>query len=525
MSPSIAGLRISPVYTAPQSATASTASSTAVEQVATLPSTTVSLGQTTSNEDGRTYSSRGVLGAQVRYALQQDGLDKLSVSLLSGVQSSSLSSRFQGIGAALLEQLVANGGQSVSQSAFAYTDGTEPSAEALKLHGDRLLQDPDNSVKLSLTTVSGATINLTLASSEDGLAVSAEVEGGELSANELKGLASLTDSFQKAINGLTQEPPKLELGALVKLDPALFSSLQMSARLDTSSGEPMSFDLTLDDSARSLELNGPSGNVKLNLDTRDATLLGSGAQRQAAIDNYLTQFDAAQRRGKADKDLVSLFKDAFTQLNSADDGGRTTDRVAVLGEKDRVLLSGLADFTASISQTAKSVNPLLPAETDRFDYQVSQATTVRGSAQTNRSVEQKQQSSLSAAYHESLNPQVALALGRDYESQNYRYHEISDQASSSTHLAWSKNKLIDASVTQQASQSERVRTYVNAEVTDDVSTPRSVSESRNLISYLNDVFERDRKSVKDKGLSILEAQLQDKRSQWLLKASPSDIRA
>lgn len=525
MSPSIAGLRISPVYTAPQASTASTSGSTAVEQAAPIPATTVSLGQTTSNEDGRTYSSRGVLGTQVRYALQQDGMDKLSVSLLGGVQSSSLNSRFQGIGAALLEQLVANGGQSVSQSAFAYADGTEPSAAALKLQGERLLQDPASSVKLSLTTASGATVTLSLASNEDGLAVSAEVEGAALSENELKGLASLTDSFQKAINGLTQEPPKLELGALVKLDPALFSSLQMSARLETSSGEPMSFDLNLDDSSRSLQLQGPSGNVKLNLDTRDTTLLGSTAQRSAAIENYLSQFDAAQSRGKADKDLVSLFKDAFTQLNSTDDGDRTTNRVAVLGEKDRVLLSGLADFSGSISQTAKSVNPLLPAETDRFDYQVSQATTVRGTAQSNRSVEQKQQSSLSAAYHESVNPHVALALGRDFESQNYRYHEISDQASSSTHLAWSKNKLIDASVRQDASQNERVRTYTNAEVTDDVSTPRSVSQSRDLIGYLNDVFERDRKSVRDKGLSILEAQLQNKRSEWLLKASPSDIRA
>ncbi|PWB35129.1 hypothetical protein DCO48_03850 [Pseudomonas sp. SDI] len=528
MSPTIAGLRIVPPYIAPQPAAASTTASSQAEPAKVIPSTTVSLGQTsTSGNDARTYTPRGALGpTQVRYVLEQDSLDKLSFRLMSGAQSAAIGSRFQGLGAALLEQLVANGGQSISQAVLSYADGAQPSAEVLRLQGNQLREEPTNAVNLSLTTASGATVTLALASGEKGLAVSAEVQGGQLSADELNGLAALTDSFESAINGLTQEPPKLQLGALAKLDPALFTSLKMNARLDTPSGEQQLFDLNLNDSARTLSLQGPNGNVQLNLDTRDTTLLGSSSQRQAAISNYLSQFDAAQRRGKGDENLVSLFKDAFVQLNSADDSGRASSvNNPVLAAKDRVLLSGLADFSASISQHRQQINPLQPGEVDRFDYKVSQTTTVRGTAQSTRSVQQDQQARLSAAYHASLNPQVALKLDHDPQSQNYRYHEINDQASSSTRLAYDKTRLVDASATQQASQNERIRTYVNGELNSDVSTPKSVSESRNLLGLLNDVFQRERISLKERGLSILEAQLQSQRSQWLLKSDPSAIRS
>lgn len=300
----------------------------------------------------------------------------------------------------------------------------------------------------------------------------------------------------------------------------------MSAQLETASGEPQRFDLSLDDSARTLSLQGPSGNVQLNLDTRDKTLLGNDAQRQAAIQNYLTQFDAAQRRGKGDENLTNLFKDAFVQLNSADDGTKTsTERTSVLGKNDRVLLSGLADFSASISQEVKQVNPMRLSETDYFDYKVSQSTTVRGTAEAARSVQQDQQASLKAAYHASLNPEVALALGTDNASQNYRYHEINDQSSSSTRLAYDKkDRLIEATATQQASQNERVRTFINGAVEADVGTPTSTSESRNLLGLLNDAFTQERASLRDRGVSILEAQLASKRSDWGLESDTSKIR-
>ncbi|WP_327440404.1 hypothetical protein [Pseudomonas donghuensis] len=521
MSPIIAGLRIAPAYTAPQPTPASTAN-TRTEQVAATPSTTVSLGQSPRGDDAGTYSSRGAVAVPMRYVLEHDSLNKLSMNLLGGVQSSAIGSRLHGLGAAVLNQLVANGGQSFTQSVFAFADGAQPSAEVLKLQGNNLRQHPANGVSLSLTTASGATVTLSLASNEQGLAVSAEVQGGQLSSDELEGLAALSDSFQATINGLSAQPPRLQLGKLATLDPALFRSLQMNARLDTPSGEPLTFDLSLNDSARTLSLQGPDGNVKLNLDTRDTSLLGTSAQRQAAISHYLKQFDAAQSRGNGDEGLVSLFKDAFVQLNSADDAGKpSSGRIPLLAAKDTALLSGLADFSASISQSVQQINPMRPTETDHFDYQVSQSTTIRGTVQLGRTVQQDQQARLTAAYHADFNPQVGLGL--DPASQNYRYHEINDQSSSSTRLVYDKSRLVEASVTQQASRNERVRTYANGQVENDVNTPTSATESRNLVGLLNDLFERERIAQRERGVSILEAQLQSLRSQWQLQAEPTDI--
>ncbi|QVM98724.1 hypothetical protein JYG36_11375 [Pseudomonas sp. SORT22] len=522
MNPINAGLRIAPAYAAPQ-ATPANAVSSRTDQLATPPSTSVNLGQSPRSEDAATYSSRGTLAVPLRYVLENDNLNKLSMNMMVGVQASAIGSRFHGLGAALVNQLVANGGQSFTQSVFAFADGAQPSAEALKVQSNNLRQHPANAVNLSLTTASGATVNLSLASNEQGLAVSAEVQGGQLSSDELKGLASLAESFQGAINGLSEQPPRLQLGKLATLDSTLFSALQMNAKLDTVNGQQLTFDLTLDDSARKLSLQGPAGNVQLNLDTRDTSLLGKSAQRQAAISNYLSQFDAAQSRGKGDENLVGLLKDAFVQLNSADDIARpATGSIPLLAAKDTALLSGLADFSASISQTSQQPNPLRPTELDRFDYKVSQSTTISGASPANRAVQQDQQANLSAAYHTSLNPQMALVDA--LATQNYRYHEISDQSSTSTRLRYDKNSLVEASVSQQASRNERVRSYADGVLQSDVSTPASVSESRNLLGLLTDLFERERISQRDRGVSILEAQLQSQRSQWQLQSDPALIR-
>ncbi|CAK9889834.1 MULTISPECIES: hypothetical protein [Pseudomonas] len=522
MTPINAGLRIAPAYTTPQPTLANAVSSRA-EPAAAVPSTTVSLGQSPRGDEAATYSSRGAIAVPTRYVLEHDSQNKLSMNLVVGVHSSAIGSRLNGLGAALLNQLVANGGQSFTQSVLAFADGAQPSAEALRIQGNNLRQHPANAVNLSLTTASGATVTLSLASNEQGLAVSADVQGGQLSSDELKGLASLAESFQGAINGLSEQPPRLQLGKLATLDPTLFSSLQMNAKLDTENGQQLTFDLTLDDSARKLSLQGPAGNVQLNLDTRDTSLLGKSAQRQAAISNYLSQFDAAQSRGKGDENLVSLLKDAFVQLNSADDIARPSTRgIPLLAAKDTALLSGLADFSASISQTSQQPNPLRPTELDRFDYQVSQSTKIGGSSPASRSVQQDQQASLSAAYHTSLYPQVELANA--LLAQNYRYHEISDHSSSSTRLTYDKNRLVEASVTQQASRNERVRSYADGVLQSDLSTPSSASESRNLLGLLTDLFERERISQRDRGVSILEAQLQSLRSQWQLPSDPADIK-
>jgi hypothetical protein len=253
----IAAVRPLPVQITP----APTSQLNATSQVAstlTQASTQVVLGQQLIGMDSDIYSAKGTLqNISSRYVWEAPGVDKLSQYMAAAIQSGSTSARFQGLGAALMAQLAANGGATIAQSGLLVNDASAPNPLILGLQQSGLREYASNSITFSLTTASGATVTLGLYSSEQGLAVNAQVQGGTLNAKELDGLAALAGSFQSAINGLTQEPPSLQLGALVKLDPTLFTGLQLDAQLVTSSGEPQTFELRLDDQTRSLKLQGP----------------------------------------------------------------------------------------------------------------------------------------------------------------------------------------------------------------------------------------------------------------------------
>ncbi len=520
MSPITSALRFTPVYSAspaPQGLDARQAAA-----AASIPGAQVILGQDTRIPDSQTYSSRGTLGnAQPRYVWEQDSIDKLSMHMLGSIKGNSTAARFQGLGAALMEQLVANGGQRVSQSALQVAENTELAPTLLALQQSRLREHASNSITLNLTTATGATVKLGLYNGEQGLAVDADVQGGTLSAAEFKGLATLANGFQSAINGLTQETPSLQLGALLKLDPSLFTGLQMNASLETASGELQTFDLRMDDSTRNLKLQGPSGQIQLDLDTQGGVVLGNPQQRQAAVSNYLSQFDAAQARGKGDAQLMTLFKDAFSQLNSVDDSSpRPAGHEDAINRYSRSLLSGLADFNASISQTSQRLNSHRPDEEDRFSYQASQATTTNGGGIT-LDVKQHQDAKLDAAWHTTLSSSAKLDQGLD--PNNYRYHMLSEQASASTHVGFVNGTLSEASATQEANSTHRVLTYQNGELKSDVSTPQSVRKSRDLMDMLNQLLKQDKEARRIGVQSNLDQQLAASSHQWLLQSDPSKI--
>lgn len=84
---------------------------------------------------------------------------------------------------------------------------------------------------------------------------------------------------------------------------------------------------------------------------------------------------------------MNFLKDAFIQLNGVDDVRRpTVQRPSALQAKDRALLSGLADFDASISEDARSSNPMRQDEVDAFTFRISQTSTIKGKALQDLSV-------------------------------------------------------------------------------------------------------------------------------------------
>lgn len=493
------------------------------------PASVVVLGENTSIGYAETYTSRGIVpGGSVNVVQESEGYNKVTYAMLGNLDSSSTNTRFRGVGAALMQQLAEGKSTSITQSLLKASNSS--STDAITSAQNDLHSKSANTFSLTLKMASGATVTLSLAGGSRGLAVSADVSGGKLSAEELNALGDLADSFQGAIDGLTAVPPSLKLGDLAKLDPNMFASVDLSSTLKLDADHTQTFSFHADSASKSLSLVGPNGNIALTVDTKNAAILGNAEQQAKALSAYLEQFDEARKRGEGDDNLMSMFKSAFTDLNGYNSpvtsaGGAPQRLNAVtLNDVDHGMLTGLADFSASIEQAASRPNPMQPSEIDKFTYNVSQNSVTKGNSQQNRSVEQNQQSDLSAAFHKNLYPGSALDLTSDKKTQNYYYTEIEDKASSTTKLAYDKGSLVEASLSQSATQTTRTRKYVLGELESDIYTPKEVSKSKNMLSLIQAAVQRDTESRRMSGKSTLLDDMKDFHSKILLQPNPSLIR-
>lgn len=488
--------------------------------LASSPASVVMLGQDSKVADAATYSSRGSLNnADSVLFFEKKTSDAVTTVLTGNMSAKSTAGRFQGLGAALLEQLASGNSNSISQSVIrSGTDGIKDAA-ALKSAQAQLHSNTQNTITLTLKTASGATITLNLTSKDDGLAVQADVTGGKLSDEENEALASLADSFQGAIDGLTAGTPRLNLGNLTQLDPALFSSIDLSARLKVGDNQYQTLNFQSDEKTRSVDMSGPTGNVQLSV-KNNAAILGNAQQQAQAVESYLKQFDAAQNRGQGDKDLMALFKDAFSSLQTTT---KSLSGSSSLNSVDRSMLTGLADFSVSLTQNPQHSNPMRPAEADKFSYKASQTTDMQGAGDANRSIEQKQTSSLEASYHKSIYPGSKLALGNTAESQNYDFYQITDQAESTTRIGYNKGALVVANSTQSVQQSTIVNRYEMGKLIDTISTPKEISRSRNLMGMIDAALREDRSSRVTTGKSTLEDDLMAVHAKVLLQSNPSSV--
>lgn len=495
------------------------------------PASVVTLGQNTSIGYAETYTSRGVVtDANVKYVQEHDGYNKVTYAMLGNIDSSSSNTRFRGVGAALMQQLAEGKSTSISQSLLKTAASGSSNTDAISSAQSDLHTKSANTFSLTLKMASGATVTLSLAGGGKGLAVQADVSGGKLSSEELNALSDLSDSFQDTIDGLSAVPPSLKLGDLAKLDPNMFSSVDLSSTLKLDDDNVQTFSFHADSQSKSVSLVGPNGNIALTVDTKNAAILGNSDQQAKALAAYLDQFDDARKRGEGDENLMSIFKSAFTDLNGNNSAvtaaGAAPQRLnaITLSDVDHGMLTGLADFSASISQAQSHPNPMQPSEVDKFTYNVSQNSVTKGSSQQNRSVEQNQQSDLSAAFHKNLYPASALLLTSDKKTQNYYYTQVEDKASTTTKLAYDKGALVEASLTQQASQTTHTKKYVLGELESDIYTPKEITQSKNMLSMIEAALERDRASRQMSGKSTLLDDMKDIHSKVLLQTNPSLVK-
>lgn len=416
--------------------------------------------------------------------------DKVSEAMTKSFSSYAFGGRFSGVGAAMLGQAKL-GNYNFSQAMRQPPPSTTANVYAASaiapgdLHGFG-----EDNVSLSITTSSGVEVKLSLDSQGDGLAVRMTASG-ELSDAETRALGELAEGFQDAIDGMGQSTPKIKLDGLMQFDQKVLASVKLHAEVKVR-GEPESvqtLDFQADGTQRSVSFSGVAGSLDLKVDASALNTLGSKERQAKALGSYMQQFDQAASRGHGDAGLVAMLKDSFTALHSNTSAPQAADAPPGTGKwrlapEDKAILSGLADFTASVSQAVNFSNPMRGSEKDSFNYEVSQKTAQAGASQDDRSIRQQQQSKLSASFHESLVAGVPLRLTTNTESQNYTYHQIEDSASSDAQVGYKDGKLVRASLQQEASQSTRVMKYFLGKLESDKSTPGNYSVLRDLLPVL-----------------------------------------
>jgi hypothetical protein len=434
------------------------------------------------NSSSLLYSASGAAGPK-----EAERPRDVAGLLAANVLSDSAAGRFSGLGAALLGQLAGEStGGKLDVSA-----GAGPAAmNGLAAAGSAMHGVGDDRIALTITTSSGTEVSLKLDSRPGGLAVQM-TSSGELSEAERGALAGLADAFQDAIDGFAKQPPQVRLEGLTKFDSSVLASVDLRAviKFKNEPGSTQTLEFKADAAKREVSLSGPSGSATVSVDTSKLAGLGSAERQATAVGSYLKQFDQAAARGHGDAALVSMFKEAFAGMHSnigaAPSPGGFAASAVHLEAEDHAAMTGLADFSAAITQTPDAVNPMRPAELDNFAYQVSQETSVGGRSQADRSISQQQKSQLRASYHTPSVPGAELRLGRSAESQNYNYHEIDDAASSTVSVGYKDGLLVKAILQQSSRQSARVLEYSMGKLTSDTTTPGRQQIERDVLAALS----------------------------------------
>lgn len=511
---------LAPIQPVPTTVAVAAQQAVTAAAVAPVSSTSVALGQ--SGDGAPVYLPDGTLPGVTRM-WGHSANDAVTQRMAANFGAYTAAERLGGLGAALVERAM-DGGQ-FTQSVW--TAGSSSlSLDAVRTNLS--LPETGNYAALDIKTTGGATVRIAIGSRDDAMSVQMEVTGGTLSDTEKAALAKLAKGFQAALDGLAAQPPKLALAGLTQYDSSAIASIDLRANVKTAGNQSQSLVFHSDGLSRSVQAQGPDGTVQISVDLSKSAMLGNAAQRERAIQSYLEQFDDASNRGRGGTALSAMFKSAFADLHgdygSATGKPASTSRLGgILDDTSRAMLTGLADFTASVADRARAANPLRANETDGFSYQASQQTDTSGTGRS-YGIRQSQQSQLTASYHDALSPDLPLMLTTDPLSQNYLYTQINDKATSTTDLSFYDGKMVKATLNQTADQSVRVMKYVRGQLQQDTTTPRQQAREWNLLAMVEAAQRHDQAQQRPDG-SQLQAALSTIGTLVLLQGQPSSLLA
>lgn len=394
----------------------------------------------------------------------------------------------QGLGAALL-----TAGSDCSQAAAWSNPGGASAALAPAARLAGLHTQASNQVSLNLGLRSGTQVSLFIGHQSDGLAVRFE-SSAALDEQERAALAGLAEGFEQALAAWTADTPTLDLAGLLAYDAKAFSSLSLRIDQDQPGSTDLSLQLDIDAKQRKLSVDGASGKLELRLDTAQQQILGGPAQREKALAAYAQRFAQAGDAGRADKPLITLLQDAFTQLNRSaptQTGGAAYERLLAampLADHDQAMLSGLADFQIDLVQASRRPNPRRPDEVNRFSYQASQQTEIEGRDNAKRTITQQRHHKLEASYHQPL-AGSKLMLDDNPASQYYTFHRVEAESESRAQIRYADHLMVAASLQLQGRQRHEITEYQHGVRTQHTVTPNRYGWVKDLLATLKPLYE------------------------------------
>lgn len=346
-----------------------------------------------------------------------------------------------------------------------------------------------SAVSLDITTQSGSVVHLNLTRQSDGIAVELTTEGGKVSDDEATEIAKLGNAFQSALNGLSEQPPKMDVSGLTQFDSSLIKSVDLKTDLRTGDLSQQSLNFHADGSERWIAYQDNDFSLKMTSDTSNPSLVGNAAEQQAALNAWDSKFDKARRDGHGDSDQMAMLKSAFHALNKTqtkDDSKASSSGVIQMGGDGKVQIRGLSDFSLSLTETEKAINPYRTDEKESFAYQASQSTQESTAHDGSLSVKQTVHTHLTASWHQALDAATPLALNSSKNSQNYQYHTVDNEETNTTTFNYNAKGYLDSIGNHtQVNNVETVRKYVRGELVDKTITPERY-ERNNLLNMLSE---------------------------------------
>ncbi len=394
----------------------------------------------------------------------------------------SLSSQWGGLGAALLDRLAQQPGD-YRQALVLHSEGVRASDAMLAV------RDQAAGLRLQVKTRSGASVELAITVNRGNKAVMGGLQvemrsTGPLNDAERQALGDLSEGLERAMAGLGRaDAPELDLAGLLAYDQRQLSSLTLTVD-NPSKGAPLrSFSLQLGDQDLRLQMQGLQGALSLRVD-RAPLLQGTGTQqREAAVSQYLAQFDAAALRGHVDEAFMAQFKQAFSQLHAASSLAPTGGFIPAATEVSRLqvapLLSGLADFDASFEGTFERNNQYgFLVEHSTVRYQSSQKTTMESLRPEPGNLQVTQ------AHEATLKARILRSLGEaeiDLQGGNYYVTNIDDAGSRTTTITLHDERLVQAVEHQTQRQLLRQTKLLQHRAVETHETPEREQSSRDLL--------------------------------------------